>query len=222
YPDTMSKLRKELDQEFPDGLQNPLELAKLKTLPYLDAVLKEAMRIRPVAAAIYREVPEDTSITTTDENGKEQTIGIPKGTVVNVAFYTMHNSPHLWLRPHEFLPERWLAESLDVNAQERDEEAWGVHSTSGPKGEGNESRAVWGRPKLTNKDAFFAFSEGSRDCIGKNFALNEMRKLLAYLIRRFDIEPDYDTSENIEGASLVTLTPDRKGGLPVKLKLRTD
>ncbi|KAI9473438.1 MAG: cytochrome P450 [Benjaminiella poitrasii] len=40
-----------------------------------------------------------------------------------------------------------------------------------------------------NKDAFFAFSLGSRNCIGKNFAYQEMRITIATILKNFEIAP---------------------------------
>ncbi|RUS26123.1 cytochrome P450 [Jimgerdemannia flammicorona] len=50
----------------------------------------------------------------------------------------------------------------------------------------NPDRFLPGKEQPT--DAFYPFSGGTRNCIGKNFAWMEMRLTLAHLLRRFDIE----------------------------------
>lgn len=46
HPEVQDKLRKELEETFPD--KNDIDERKLMDLPYLDAVLKESMRLRPM------------------------------------------------------------------------------------------------------------------------------------------------------------------------------
>ncbi|KAI8079930.1 cytochrome P450 [Halteromyces radiatus] len=56
-------------------------------------------------------------------------------------------------------------------------------------------------------DAFYAFSIGSRNCIGKNFALMEMRLALSALIKLFDITAIPDEMEQANDIRhFVTLT----------------
>ncbi|KAJ3334879.1 hypothetical protein HDU93_007123, partial [Gonapodya sp. JEL0774] len=215
YPSVMAKLQRELDAAFPDGLTEQLELAKLKSLPYLDAVIKEAMRMRPVAPGIAREAPEDTVFTVHGPDGNQSQVFLPAGTLIEVSFFSIHRSPQIWLRPDDFLPERWL----EGSANTQDEEAWGVQAQH-KDAIVDKSSATWGKPKMVNRDAFWPFSAGSRDCIGKNFALNEMRIILGHLVRRFDLVAGFDTGEEIEGATFITLSADKKGGLQVKLKPR--
>ncbi|GAA5798604.1 cytochrome P450 [Helicostylum pulchrum] len=43
--------------------------------------------------------------------------------------------------------------------------------------------------EVNDLDAFFGFSAGSRNCIGKNFAMQEMRLCLASLLKNFEISP---------------------------------
>ncbi|CAG8453212.1 122_t:CDS:10 [Ambispora leptoticha] len=44
----------------------------------------------------------------------------------------------------------------------------------------------WLVPERIPKDAFYPFSAGSRNCIGQNFALLEMRLIIASLVRRYE------------------------------------
>ncbi|KAJ9083618.1 hypothetical protein DSO57_1032874 [Entomophthora muscae] len=71
------------------------------TMPYLQAAIKEAMRILPVVSStIFRTVPKDGL--------HAANYFIPQGTEVTVPFYSIHRSPLLWDEPDKFIPERWL------------------------------------------------------------------------------------------------------------------
>jgi cytochrome P450 len=69
---------------------------------YLDAVAKEALRIRPVIPAVGRIV-----------RGKPFQLGdwqIPVGMEVNPSIRTIHRRPDLYREPDRFLPERFLGD----------------------------------------------------------------------------------------------------------------
>ncbi|KAI9028880.1 cytochrome P450 [Phycomyces nitens] len=70
-------------------------------------------------------------------------------------------------------------------------------------------------------DAYHPFSSGSRNCIGKSYALNEMRHTIATIIKKYDIKPipeEMESSKNICG--FLTLTV-RTGSFKVHLKPRS-
>ena len=68
---------------------------------YLDAVIKETLRSRPVAAHVARMLTEETEI---------KGYRLPARTVVAAGIYLMHHSPELYPDPHEFRPERFLGD----------------------------------------------------------------------------------------------------------------
>ncbi|KXS14790.1 cytochrome P450 [Gonapodya prolifera JEL478] len=219
HPQSLEKLQRELLETFPDGMTTPLGLEKLKSLPYLDACIKESMRLRPVAPVISRELEKDTVIQGTKPNGEVTSYNIPRGTKIIVAIYGLHTSEKVWLRAKEFIPERWL-ESSGARAGPAEEEAWGVLPETAGADPKSAYKAVYGQPKMLAKDGgFIPFSMGSRDCIGKNFAWNEMRVILGHMFRRFEFEPLFDTTKEIVGESYITLGVG-KGGLPVRMRER--
>jgi cytochrome P450 len=66
---------------------------------YLDAVVKEVLRLRPVVPVVARKVTQDVEL-----NGHL----IPGGSVLMVSIYLLHRDPVLHPDPHEFKPERFL------------------------------------------------------------------------------------------------------------------
>lgn len=71
---------------------------------YLDAVLKEAMRLYPVAPLVVRALPFPITIQDTTTTS----VTLPKGAMACVWIYSLHRNPEIWERPNEFDPERWF------------------------------------------------------------------------------------------------------------------
>jgi cytochrome P450 len=67
---------------------------------YLDGVVKEALRIRPVVPVVARRLTEPATVCG---------YTIPAGTILMVSIYLAHNDPRTYPEPEEFRPERFLA-----------------------------------------------------------------------------------------------------------------
>jgi cytochrome P450 len=74
---------------------------------YLDAVVEETLRVRPVVPFIGRELREATELDGYD---------LPAGTVVMPAIYLAHTRPDVYPEPYEFRPERFLGDGPDTFA----------------------------------------------------------------------------------------------------------
>ncbi len=72
---------------------------------YLDAVIKETLRIRPVVPFVGRELREEAEL-----GGYE----LPAGTVVMPAIYLAHTRPDVYPHPYEFRPERFLEDGPET------------------------------------------------------------------------------------------------------------
>ncbi|CEP11856.1 hypothetical protein [Parasitella parasitica] len=69
-------------------------------------------------------------------------------------------------------------------------------------------------------DAFFTFSAGSRNCIGKNFALQEMRIAIATLLKTYEIKAiDKEMKDAEDRRQFVTLTV-ANNSFNIKIKRR--
>jgi len=101
HPEVVSKLQTELDEAIPDVETVPT-FAMVKDLPYLDAVIKETMRIHSTSSlGLPRQIPPGPGITIHNHH-------FPQGTVLSVPAYTIHHSPAIWgPDADEFRPERW-------------------------------------------------------------------------------------------------------------------
>lgn len=72
----------------------------LKHLPYLDACLKEALRLFPSVPIIARELNKDLLIT--------QKLTISKGLNVLCVPYLVHRDPRHWMDPEKYNPDRFF------------------------------------------------------------------------------------------------------------------
>jgi cytochrome P450 len=102
HPEIQKKVHEELDAVVKNRYPT---LDDEKNLPYLNAVLKEVLRIKSVAAILMRHATEDIPI---------DGYTIPKGTRILVLTHALFNDPELWVNPQEFRPERFLEEEKEI------------------------------------------------------------------------------------------------------------
>ncbi|KAL0285465.1 UNVERIFIED_CONTAM: cytochrome [Sesamum angustifolium] len=106
-PKAMEQVQKELSEVV--GLNNIVEEFHLPRLKYLEAVLKETMRLHPAIPLLVPRSPNQTSI-----------VGgytIPKRATVFINIRWIQRDPSIWDNPSEFKPERFLNdnEKCDFN-----------------------------------------------------------------------------------------------------------
>jgi benzoate 4-monooxygenase len=101
HPEVVQKLQKELDKALPDVDKVPT-YAQVKDLPYMDAVIKETMRIHSTSSlGLPRLIPPGPGLTLLGQH-------FPQGTVLSVPAYTIHHSTDIWGEDADvFRPERW-------------------------------------------------------------------------------------------------------------------
>ncbi|XP_051115157.1 cytochrome P450 71AU50-like [Andrographis paniculata] len=106
-PSTMAKLQRELEDVV--GLDRMVEESDLENLEYLELVVKESLRLHPVAPLLIPHYAmEDCTV-----RGYE----IPKGSRVIVNAYAIGRDPNAWADPDEFFPERFVGSDVDVRGQ---------------------------------------------------------------------------------------------------------
>lgn len=93
-PGVLARLRGELHALGPE-----LDPDQASRLPYLDAVCKETLRIKPIIPMIARGVLAPISI---------QGVRVEPGQRVLVSIYLTHHRHDLYPEPHVFRPERFL------------------------------------------------------------------------------------------------------------------
>nr|XP_025875413.1 cytochrome P450 3A12-like [Vulpes vulpes] len=102
HPDVQQKLQKEIDATFPNKAAPTYDT--LVQMEYLDMVLNESLRLYPITGRLVRVCKKDVEI-----GG----VFIPKGTVVMVPTFTLHQDPDIWPEPEKFQPERFSKKNKD-------------------------------------------------------------------------------------------------------------
>ncbi|KAJ7480948.1 cytochrome P450 [Mycena latifolia] len=155
-----SKLRTEL---LVLSTGNPT-MDELNSLPYLEMVVRETMRVHASVAFIKRMAMQDDVLPLAkpyvDKTGKaHHSLPIPKGQMMQILILGVNTDKDIWgPDAGEFKPERW--EKLPDAASEV---------------------PGWGN--------LFTFFAGPHNCIGFRFSLVETKALLFTLIRAFEFEP---------------------------------
>ncbi|PBK72110.1 cytochrome P450 [Armillaria solidipes] len=159
--DIQNKLRTELVQF---GNTDPTWEQLNSSLPYLDAVVHETLRMHPPVFESVRVATEDdvlplaTPVVT--KSGKTvNSLFVAKGTILAAPIRALNRSEEFWGGDaKEFKPERWLEDSA-------------------PR-----AKEIQGHRHL------LTFVDGPRTCLGKTFALTEFKAALLIIVRNFSFE----------------------------------
>ena len=88
------------------ALADPASLDAIARLPYLNATIKEAMRICSPATALFTRVAlRDVVIGETP---------VPKGTLVAIPIWNLHRDPRSFAEPERFRPQRFLPDAPPI------------------------------------------------------------------------------------------------------------
>lgn len=107
-PEIFKKATEELDRVI--GRDRWVQEKDIPSLPYIEAIVKETMRLHPVAPMLVpRLAREDCKVAGYD---------IQKETRVLVNVWTIGRDPEIWENPNEFCPERFVGKNIDVKGQD--------------------------------------------------------------------------------------------------------
>ncbi|KAJ9224986.1 hypothetical protein DTO027B5_2442 [Paecilomyces variotii] len=147
------------------SLETPVSWKKAQQLPYLDAVMREAMRIHPGAALMLERVVPEGGLTLPD--GRY----IPEGTIVGMNPWVVNRDEAVFgPEPDRFIPERWMKQ---------------IHET--------EAEFQTRRSKM--KSCELSFGAGKRACLGKRLSQLESYKLIATLFSTFEMGLTFPSEE---------------------------
>jgi cytochrome P450 len=96
-PETLVKAQAEIDNLV--GQSRLIEESDIAKLPYLSGIINETLRMYPAAALLPPH-----------ESSEECTVGgyhVPRGTLLLVNAWAIHNDPRIWEEPRKFNPERF-------------------------------------------------------------------------------------------------------------------
>jgi cytochrome P450 len=155
-------LVKRLQAEF-DKLPD-ISHENLMTVPLLDAVIHETMRLHP-------PVPSGTQRVTPPEGLWIGDRFIPGDTIVQVPSYTVFRDERAFEFPNEFIPERWTTRPELI----RDK------SVYIPFNIGEIS------PNTLNASNVSDTITGPYACVGKRLAMLELRRVVGEILWRYDL-----------------------------------
>lgn len=122
----MRKLQDEIDAALASDKVSgiPTDREAREHLPYLAAVIKEALRIHPATGLpMERYVPADGA----DICGTF----LPGGTIVGVNSWSVHYDPNVFPEPEAFRPERWLEDETSAEHLKRMERSFFAFGAGG-------------------------------------------------------------------------------------------
>ncbi|KZT22281.1 cytochrome P450 [Neolentinus lepideus HHB14362 ss-1] len=164
-PEIQAKLREELVLNF--GASDPTWDQLTNDLPYLDGVVLEVLRLHPPVGVTERVtneadiIPFSSPITMATGEIIDR-LPVRKGTVITVSIKCMNYSDVSWgPDAKEFKPERWLNNGTSIPSR---------------------AQEIQGHRHL------LTFVDGQRICLGRAFALAEVKAVLSVLIRNYTFE----------------------------------
>ncbi|KAH9404121.1 Cytochrome P450 4V2 [Tyrophagus putrescentiae] len=164
HPAVQARIAEELKSVLGGNNENEDEeqffsLETLKRLRYLEAAIREVMRLHPPGQIVGRRITEKLQL----PNGKK----LLAGSNCYIPLLYVHRDDRYYEQPDDFKPERWWTASKEEQGEVDVEK--GVSHTSPPP------------------FAFLTFSAGLRSCIGQRYAFLELKYVLAEVLRRFEI-----------------------------------
>lgn len=194
HPNIQTKLREELSSFGREPLYDELTTG----LPYLDAIVQETLRLHPAVPELIRQADEDDIIPLSEpvraKSGEViDSIAVERGTVFVISTSYMNRSEAIWGPDAKvFRPDRWIeADGVTKKAQE-----------------------VKGHRHL------FSFGDGPRSCIGKLFAVAEVKTVLSVVVKNFVLEMRDGPDTKVEITRGLTLRPKVAGEAGIKVPLR--
>lgn len=149
------EVQRRFQQEL-DDLPQALTPQALRQMSYGAAVFQETLRLYPPVSFFIRERQgEATTLEATDASPSR----CPVGSLLTLSPWVIHRHGQHWPQPHQFRPERFLAEEASADEKRCGREAW------------------------------LPYGMGPRKCPGAAFAQQEALLVLAELLRRYQLLP---------------------------------
>ncbi|KAK0714745.1 cytochrome P450 alkane hydroxylase [Lasiosphaeris hirsuta] len=188
HPKVMEKVRAEISAL---GDAKSLTRDDLRSLKYLQNVLKEVLRLYPSVPVNTRTAVKTTVLPTGGGPDRKSPVLVPAGSAVAYSVYTMHRRPDLYgLDAELFRPERW-----------------------------DEDLPLF-KDRVSHNYGYLPFSGGPRICLGMDFALTEAAYTIVCIFQRYP-EITLPEGEKAEVVGLekqtVTLVLQITDGCKVKL-----
>ncbi|KAI6040781.1 cytochrome P450 [Pisolithus marmoratus] len=191
HPHIQTKLREELLSFSGEPSYDQLTTG----FTYLDAVVQETLRVHPATKGRIRQADEDDGIPLSEplqtKSGEVvNSIAVERGTVIGISIPCMNCFEAIWGPDSKvFRPERWLdPDGITKKAQE-----------------------------MKGYRHLLTFTDGPRSCIGKLFAVAEIKTVLSVVIKNFVLEMRDGPNTQVESVRGISLRPKVAGEDGIKL-----
>lgn len=194
HPDVLARLLHELETAFP-GSDDLFNHSVLATLPFLNAVIDESLRLGTPFPGLPRVAPAGGLVL--------EDVVVPAGTIVGVPAYTQQISEvNFYPTPLEFKPERWLPGGLGPDSRCRRSAlmcfSFGKHSYAAA------GLLFVSHPYHDTERS----TTGPFGCLGRNLAIQEIRIVVSKLLLTFDFQfaSDFNLAMFWEGVTNMRTT----------------
>lgn len=189
-PDVGEALYREQVDRFrnSDGTWRAMSYDDLKTLPVLDSIIRETLRLHPPIHSIIRKVISDIPVPPSlSAPTEDRTYVIPKGHFVLASPAISQVDRSIWNDPLRWDPSRW--------SEARAAAAYSTYYEAGEKVDFG-----FGVVSKGTESPYQPFGAGRHRCIGEQFAYLQIGVLLATLSRHVELKltgpipaPNYHT-----------------------------
>ncbi len=107
HPEVLAKVREEQERVRRGDNEKPLTLEMMDQMPYLRAMVKETLRVKPPVTMVPYKTTKAFPIS--------EDYTVPSGSMVIPAFYLSLHDQDVYPEPEKFLPERWLDPESSAN-----------------------------------------------------------------------------------------------------------
>ncbi|KAH9922636.1 cytochrome P450 [Fomitopsis serialis] len=238
-PNVQARLRRELAViplpvgSLVSGSPPPADtIAAILDQPYLDAVVRESLRLHAPVTSTMRVVGVDDVVPVSrpffDRHGRTcDAIRMRKGDMITVSIQAMNKSREVWGEDAEvFRPERWLLAG-EKGEDRSDDEDEGEDEKVRREGKPGRGQKKAGAPGLWGNMLTFGNGNpvnGNRACIGFRFAINEIKIFLYVLLHDvdFSIDPTVEIEKkvNVVTRPAVKSEPHMGNQMPLNIRRR--
>ncbi|KAL0954309.1 hypothetical protein HGRIS_003308 [Hohenbuehelia grisea] len=179
-PDIAEAVYQEQVKHFgtPDGKMRSMTYEELRTLPVLDSIIRETLRMHPPIHSIMRYVRDDVPVPATlSAPSKDSIYVVPKGNYVLASPAVSQMDPRVWKAPNTFDPARWSdPEGVAAQAFKTyvDESGEKIDYGFGAVSKGTES-------------PYQPFGAGRHRCIGEQFAYLQLGVIISTFVRKVEL-----------------------------------
>ena len=192
-----------------------LDRRALQKMYLMDACLRESSRLASIIGlGVNVKVVAEDGITAPDGTH------CPKGSLLSVPSWAIHNDEELYPDPLLFKPERYLAprtQSQVDHTNDADQEDKPTEQARADK-----NRRYLDRANLsftTTSPTYLGFGHGRHACPGRFFAAQELKLLLAYLFKKYDMELE-DKAEDGGRVMNMWMGPNHVPPLKARVRVR--